>query len=77
MVKKKIQSVELSGKKVAVFGPGDTMYPQFCKAVDTLEEKLVNCGSEIINESLKIDGVVENQLDRVKEWIEEIIEKLS
>ncbi len=50
--------VDLSGKKAAVFGPGDTGYPQFCKAVDILEERLVVCGAEVLQESLKIDGDV-------------------
>lgn len=61
-------NIKLDGKKAACFGPGDSVYPQFCKAVDVLEDTLKNCGAEIIIDSLKIDGDVESELEKVKDW---------
>ena len=63
-----MKEMELSGKKAACFGPGDSMYPQFCKAVDVLEKRLESRGAEIIAESLKIDGDVESGIEEAKEW---------
>ncbi|MCK5305977.1 MAG: flavodoxin [Candidatus Omnitrophica bacterium] len=68
--------IRLDGKKAACFGPGDSMYPQFCKAIDILEDKLKECGAEIIMDSLKIDGDVESELEKVKDWGKEIAGKL-
>ncbi len=63
-----MRNIKLDGKKAACFGPGDSVYPQFCKAVDVLEDTLKNCGAEIIIDSLKIDGDVESELEKVKDW---------
>lgn len=69
----KMEKIELNGKKSAVFGPGDSsIYPQFCKAVDILEERLKSCRAEIVVDSLKVDGDVEPQLEEAKEWGEKI-----
>jgi len=46
----------LSGKKVAVFGCGDSSYPHFCGAVDAIEEKAEDLGARLVTGSLKIDG---------------------
>jgi len=63
-----MKEAELSDKKAACFGPGDSMYPQFCKAVDVLEKGLESCGAEIIVESFKIDGDVESATEEAEEW---------
>jgi flavodoxin I len=72
----KMKSTDLAGKKAAVFGPGDTSYPQFCKAVDILEENLAACGAKIMVESLKIDGDVEDQMNTTQGWAENIIKQI-
>ncbi len=46
----------LSGKKVAVFGCGDSGYTHFCGAVDAIEEKVETLGALLVTGSLKIDG---------------------
>ncbi len=46
----------LSGKKVAVFGCGDSGYTHFCGAVDAIEEKVGKLGALLVTGSLKIDG---------------------
>ena len=67
--------VKLESKKAAVFGPGDSeIYADsFCAAVDILEERLKNCGAEIVSGSLKIDGDVEAAaLEKAREWGKQI-----
>ena len=72
-----MKKIDLSGKKTACFGPGDSAYPQFCKAVDILEETLKSCGAKIIIDSLKIDGEVEPKLEEAKDWGKKIGERLK
>ena len=48
--------IDFSGKKVAVFGCGDSSYTYYCGAVDVIQEKAEQLGATIIYESLKIDG---------------------
>lgn len=50
-----MESLDLSGKQAAVFGSGDTSYPDYCGAVDIIEKKLKELGAEIIAESLKFE----------------------
>lgn len=69
-----MKSLDLSGKKSACFGPGDSGYSLFCKAVDDLEDQLRSCGAEIISESLKIDGDVDSQIPLVQDWAGKIAE---
>ncbi len=65
-----MKRVPLAGKKVAVFGPGDKEgYPDtFCAAVDMLEERLRECGAQIVVESLKVDGDVEPAMGDAESW---------
>ncbi|MBU3574114.1 flavodoxin [Priestia aryabhattai] len=58
-----IESVDLTGKKAAIFGSGDRSYPEFCAAVDLLEEKLELCGAEIVQKGLKIELAPETEED--------------
>lgn len=60
--------LSLDGKKAAVFGPGDSSHEHFCAAVDILEDRLKECGAEIIADSLKIDGDVEDAELQAQEW---------
>ena len=46
----------LAGRKVAVFGCGDSSYTHFCGAVDALGEKAVLLGAKLVAGALKIDG---------------------
>ncbi|MNF10142.1 Flavodoxin [compost metagenome] len=47
--------LDLSGKKAAVFGSGDTSYPKYCGAVDIIEECLKRIGAELVCESVKFE----------------------
>ncbi|WP_243387282.1 flavodoxin [Bacillus kexueae] len=50
-----LNDLDLRGKVCATFGSGDTMYPQFCAAVDLLEMKLRDRGATIVQQGLKIE----------------------
>ena len=50
-----LSSLDLTGKKAAVFGSGDTSYPVYCGAVDTIEVRLKEIGAELICESIKFE----------------------
>ena len=66
-----MEKVGLSGKKVAVFGCGDSSYTHFCGAVDVIEKKAETLGATIIVGSLKIDG--DPEASTVEEWAAEIM----
>jgi flavodoxin I len=58
-----IENVDLTGKKAAIFGSGDRSYPEFCAAVDLLEEKLESSGAKIVQKGLKIELAPEAEED--------------
>jgi len=60
----------LAGKKVAVFGCGDSSYTHFCGAVDAIEEKASALGAVLVAASLKIDGDPEK--DDATAWAQEV-----
>lgn len=66
--------IDLSNNKAAVFGPGDRAYgDMFCQAVDTLEERLEDLGAEIVLDSFKWDGEIDDEaLKEVKAWAEKL-----
>lgn len=50
-----MDGLDLSGKKIAVFGSGDHAYIHYCAAVDILEKKVTELGAELVQEGLKIE----------------------
>ncbi|KFI54091.1 flavodoxin [Bifidobacterium sp. UTCIF-37] len=50
-----LDGADLSGKKVAVIGTGDTSYPHFCAAVDFFEKLVTDDGAELAAPSVKIE----------------------
>ena len=64
----------LKGKKVAVFGCGDSSYTYFCGAVDVIEEKSEKLGGKMIVAPLKIDGDPEE--GDIVEWADEVVSRL-
>lgn len=69
-----LDTAGLKGKKVAVYGCGDSSYEYFCGAVDVIEEKSESLGAEVIGDSLKIDG--DPDTDEVVGWVESLLAKL-
>jgi len=51
-----LEKAALAGKKVAVFGCGDSSYTHFCGAVDAIAEKAGQLGATVVGMPLKIDG---------------------
>lgn len=51
-----LEKARLEGRKVAVFGCGDSGYTHFCGAVDAIAEKAEQLGAKIVGVPLKIDG---------------------
>ena len=54
-------NIDLIGKMAASFGPGDSTYEHFARAVDILEETLKKQGCEIITKGLKVDSWLEDE----------------
>ena len=62
----------LKGKKVGVFGCGDSSYLYFCGAVDAIEEKVRNMGGVLVAEGLKIDGEPDEFKGEIESWAAEV-----
>jgi flavodoxin I len=64
-----MDEVDLKGKRVAVFGTGDSSWDEFCAAVDILEEKVLELNAEIMAPGFKWDGeVTEEALPDIRTW---------
>lgn len=50
-----MDDVELTGKPSAAFGSADSSYPEYGRAVNLLEEKLLSCGAVLAAEGLKVE----------------------
>lgn len=72
-----MKEIDPTGKQAACFGPGDSSFTLFCEAVAILEKRLESCGTKIIAEGLKIDGIIESQLDEAGKWAERILKTSS
>lgn len=72
-----LDDVSLSGKRLAVFGSGDSGYTAFCKAVDAVEEKVKERGGALLVESLKIDGKPDWAEEDIRKWVLRAVSKIS
>jgi len=61
----------LAGKKVAVFGCGDSSYTHFCGAVDAIEQKAETLGAVLVTGALKIDGDPDRK--EVLAWAQDVV----
>ena len=61
----------LSQLKVAVFGLGSKMYPQFCKAADFLEEWVGKNQGKSIVPALRVDGFPDD-LTPIEAWVQQV-----
>lgn len=69
-------NIDLTGKKVAVFGLGDSTYEHFCGAVQHLEDWVKTMKAVLMIESLKIDGFFFNQEEntkKLKDWAQKLL----
>ncbi len=67
-----MDKADLKGKKVAVFGCGDSSYTFFCGEVDSLQEKVEAMGGLIVNDPLKIDGDPGDAATDIDSWAKEL-----
>lgn len=69
----------LSDKKIAVFGCGDSSYEKYCEAVIIIEKEFAEMGAKQIIEGLKIDGFpqLEENAEKIDKWISELIKELA
>ena len=72
-----MDGISLDGKRLAVFGSGDTGYAAFCKAVDAIEEKVRERGGALLVESLKIDGKPDWAEEDIRKWVQRAVAKIS
>lgn len=72
-----MDGVSLSGKKVGVFGCGDSSYTYFCGAVDVIEEKAGELGGDVVVTSLKIDGDPGDVLTEIQDWADSIAGRIA
>ena len=68
----RLQSLDLAGKLGAVFGPGDSAWPDFCTAVEMLEARLIARGVRIVIPFYTIDGIVEEREAEAVAWGEQL-----
>ena len=71
-------NVDLSDKKLAIFGLGDKNYTSFCESASILEATFVKLGGKTIIEAMKINGFpdeTENE-DKIKQWCTDLQTKL-
>ena len=66
----KLEKLDLSGKKIAIFGLGDTSYPEFCGAVDVLEKFVTDHKGTLSLPSHRINGFLFNQEEETKKLVE-------
>lgn len=64
-------NINAKGKKVAVFGCGDSSYTYFCGAVDAIEKKLDEMGAQVLD-TLKIDGDPQSEKDAIENWTKSV-----
>ncbi len=69
-------SPDLSTKKVAVFGLGSSIYPQFCFSAQILADWVTKNKGSLVVEPLKIDGFPDD-MTSIQNWVGEIVAKLS
>lgn len=63
-----MDSIDLSDRKLGIFGCGDSSYEFFCGGVDLLEERVEETGGKLVIESLRIDGDPGDVQDEIDDW---------
>ena len=71
-----MDSMGLSGKKLAAFASGDSGYEHFCGAVDAIEARGRELGAVIMAEGLKVDGDVSAAPDDIRDFAGMVLKQL-
>lgn len=70
-------TTDFSKLRFAIFGLGESYYPEFCTVVDKMAQVLKSKNGIIIGEPLKLDGYVDdNMLSKASEWSINVIHAL-
>ncbi len=70
-------NTDFSKFRFAIFGLGESYYPEFCTVVDKMAQVLKSKNGVIIGELLKLDGYVDdNMLSNAGEWAINVIHAL-
>lgn len=67
-----MNGLDLSDKKMAVFGCGDSSYTHFCGAVDAIEQKAEDLGAVLVAAGLKIDGDPDDSEQEILDWAQSV-----
>ncbi|MCW7753140.1 flavodoxin [Desulfobotulus sp. H1] len=67
-----LTNAPIKGKKIGVFGCGDSSYTYFCGAVDAIEDRVKETGGILIADGLKVDGDPDDARKEVLSWADEI-----
>lgn len=67
-----LEKTGITGKKVAVFGCGDSSYTHFCGAVDAIEERVRDCAGFLVVGSLKVDTPYDGFKSEVRDWSRQV-----
>jgi len=68
----KFDGIDQSGRKFAVFAPGDRSYPYFCGSVDVIEERIKELGGELLTDGLKVEGNPNDAVDEIIYWCQQL-----
>lgn len=72
-----LEQLDLDQYPFAVFGSGDTAYPEFCGALDHLKELIEQQNGKVIGEPLKIDGSPDEDGEvEIKKFVSDILAKI-
>ncbi len=69
-----------AGKKMAVYGCGDSSYQIFCGAVDELEKWIAEWNGVKVVDSLRMDKYYYNMAEnagKIEEWCKQLLETLK
>lgn len=75
---KTLTAEDLDGKKIAIFGLGDTSYQHFCGAVDVMTELLKTLKAASIIEPLRVDryySLPDNET-KTRQWADTLAKSL-
>ncbi|QFT88018.1 Flavodoxin [Bacillus sp. THAF10] len=73
-----LEEMDLNGHSFAIFGSGDTSYPDFCGALDLLLELIENRGGTVINSPLKIEFNPEPEdEEEISKFVADVMIKLK
>jgi flavodoxin I len=74
---KKIRKLDLSEKRAAIFGSGDSIFREFGRAVDKLEKTLLHCHAILLIDSLKLDESKGDPAPAVRNWAVKLAKSIN